>query len=338
MAYPPSVVHSTLDKQTIHCSPSDGACVLQGLVQQLRTELADARQETNVASQALTASTELAGRLQAHVEIAQEQGAAAVNRVTHEHSRATADLEHRLQQATAALQRSTALATAADAEQRERIQALQQRLEAALAQSHAAASKNEGLAVMVAQLEAQLDAAQSSIATQAATSQETIAEMRAQVDALHLQLTSANQAIAGAADIEIVGVAAAEEGGIALHQAAAQHAEEVCDLQQKLETAEAVLLHMTADKAAAEADNRQVVQLLQQQLAEAAEQVLAAQGQDFDSADTIAELESQLAASQNALHKKAETSNSAVQELQSQVKYPAAIVNCHIISFYVVTF
>ena len=334
MAYPPSVVHSTLDKQTIHCSPSDGACILQGLVQQLRTELADAKQETNIASQALTASTELAGRLQAHVEIAQEQGAAAVNRVTHEHSRATADLEHRLQQATAALQRSTALATAADAEQRERIQALQQRLEAALAESHAAASKNEELAVTVAQLEAQLDAAQSSIATQAATSQETVAEMRFQVDALHLQLTIANQAAAGAVDTELVGgaAAAAAEGGIALHQAAAQHAEEVCDLQQKLETAEAVLHHMTADKAAAEADNRQVVQLLQQQLAEAAEQVLAAQGQVFDSADTIAELESQLAASQNALHKKAETSNSAVQELQSQVKYPAAIVNCHISS------
>ena len=323
-------MQTTLEKPTVHCSLSDAACGLQGLVEQLRTELADARQETNVASEALTASTELAGRLQAHVEVAQEQGAAAVQRVTHEHRRATADLEHRLQQATAALQQSTASAAAADAEQHGSIQVLQQRLAAAVAQSHTAASKNEELADTVAQLEAQLNSAQSSIATQAAKSQVTIAEMQAQVDALHLQLTTANQAAAGAADTRAVVGAAAAEGAIASHQAAAQHAEEVGDLRQKLETAEAMLQHMTANDAAAETNRGQVVQLLQQQLAEAAEQVLVAQGQVFDSTRTIAELEEQLVASEDALHKKAESSNNTVHELQSQVKCPATIIDSYV--------
>lgn len=295
---------------------------MQELVEQLRTELADARQETSIASEALTASTELAGRLQAHVEIAQEQGAAAVQRVTHEHNRAIADLEHRLQQATAALQRSTASAAAADAQQHGSIQALQQRLEAALAQSKTATSKNKELASTLAQLEAQLDSAQSSMAIQSAASEETAAQMQAQVDALHLQLTIAYQAAAGAADTEAVVGAAAAEGGIAGHQAAAQHAEEVCDLQEKLEAAEAVLQRMTANDAASEADRRQVVQALQQQLAEAAEQVLVAQGQVFDSASTIAELKLQLVAAQDALHQKSESSNNALQKLQSQVKCP----------------
>ena len=302
---------------------------MQELVEQLRTELADARQETSIASEALTASTELAGRLQAHVEIAQEQGAAAVQRVTHEHNRAIADLEHRLQQATAALQRSTASAAAADAQQHGSIQALQQRLEAALAQSKTATSKNKELASTLAQLEAQLDSAQSSMAIQSAASEETAAQMQAQVDALHLQLTIAYQAAAGAADTEAVVGAAAAEGGIAGHQAAAQHAEEVCDLQEKLEAAEAVLQQQLAeaDDAASEADRRQVVQALQQQLAEAAEQVLVAQGQVFDSASTIAELKLQLVAAQDALHQKSESSNNALQKLQSQVKCPAIIID-----------
>ena len=305
--------------------PTVAECDLQGLVEQLRTELANARQETSVASEALTASTDLAGRLQAHVEIAHEQNAAAVQRIAHEQSRATADLEHRLHQATAALQHSTASAVAADAGQRKSIQALQQRLEAALVQSSNAASKNEELGGTVAQLEVQLESAQSSIATQAAASQDTIAQMQAQVDELHLQLTTANQAAAGAADTEAVVGAAAAERGIASHQAFAQHAEEICDLQQKLETAEALLRHMTAGNAAAEAGRRQVVLTLQQQLAGAAEQVLLAQGQVFDSASTIAELEWQLGAAQDALRHKAETSTNAVQELRSQVTRPAII-------------
>lgn len=307
----------TADTVLQHTSSEAG---LQELVQQLRTELAEARQETSIASEALTASTELAGRLQAHVEIAQEQGAAAVQHVTHEHSRATADLEHRLQQATAALQRSTASAAAEDAEQRASIQALQQRLEAALAQSNAAVSKNEELADTVAQLEAQLDSAQSSIAIQAAAAKETIAQMQAQVDALHDQLTTANQAAAAAATTEAAEGATAAAPGSALHEAAARHAGEVCDLQQKLETAETALQRMqTAGDAAGEADRRQAVQALQQQLAEAAEQVLVAQGQVFGAAESIAELELQLAAAHTALQQQAESSGSAVRELESQV-------------------
>ena len=290
---------------------------MQELVEQLRTELANARQETSIASEALTASTELAGRLQAHVGIAQEQGAAVVQRVTHEHSRATAELEHRLQQATAALQRSTASAAAADAQQGESIQALQQRLEAALAQSKTAASKNEELASTVVQLEAQLDLAQSSMTIQSAASEGAAAQMQAQVDALRLQLTAANQAAAGAA----------AEGGIADHQAAAQHKEDVCDLHETLETTEAVLQCMTANDAATEEDRRQVVHALQQQLAEAAEQVLVAQGQVFDSTNTIAALELQLVVAQNALLQRAHSSKSAVQELQSQVECPAIIID-----------
>lgn len=299
--------------------PTNVKAGLQGLVQQLRTELADARQETSIASEALTASTELAGRLQAHVEIAQEQGAAAVQRVTHEHSRATADLEHRLQQAAAALQRTTASAAAEDAEQRGSIQALQQRLEAALAQSNAAVSKSEELADTVAQLEAQLESAQSSMTIQAAAAKETVAQMQAQVDAVHDQLTTANQAAAAAATTAAAEGATAAGAGSGIHEAAARHAEDVCDLQQKLETAEIALQRMTAGDADAEADRRQAVRTLQQQLAEAAEQVLVAQGQVFGSAESIAELDLQLAAAQTALQQKAESSGNAVQGLESQV-------------------
>lgn len=313
------VPHQYIGTADTVLQPTNSEAGLQGLVQQLRTELAEARQETSIASEALTASTELAGRLQAHVEIAQEQGAAAVQRVTHEHSRATADLEHRLQQATAALQRSTASAAAEDAEQRGSIPALQQRLEAALAHSNAAVSKNEELADTVAQLEAQLDSAQSSKTIQAAAAKETIAQMQAQVNALHDQLTTANQAAAAAAITEAAEGATAAAPGSALHEAAAWHAGEVCDLQQKLETAETALQRMTAGDAAGEADRRQAVQGLQQQLAEAAEQVLVAQGQVFGAADSIAELELQLAAAHTALQQQADSNGSAVQELESQV-------------------
>ena len=292
---------------------------MQGLVEHLRSELVDARQETSIATEALTASTELASRLQAHAEVAREQGAAAVQRVTHEHSRAPADLEHRLQEATAALQRGTASAASAAAQQCASIQALQQRLEDALAQSNAAASRNEELAGTVAQLEEQLDLAQSSVTSQAAASQETVAQMQAQVTALQYQLTIANQAAAAAADTEAALGSAAAAGGGALLGAAAQHAEEVRALHQKLENAEAVMQRMTARDASAEAHNRQVVQALQEQLAEAAEQVLLAQGQVFDSASAIVELNVQLAAAQHALYQKAESSTSAVQQLESQV-------------------
>lgn len=314
--------HQYLGTADTLLQPRNVEAGLQGLVQQLRSELADARQEASTASQALTASTELAGRLQAHVEIAQEQGAAAVQRVTHEHSRATADLEHRLQHATAALQLRTATAAAEDAEQRGSIQAPQQRLEAALAQSNAAVSKNEAFADTVAQL----DSAQSSITIQAAAAKETIAHMQAQVDALRDQLTTANRAAAGAVDTEAAGGTTATGVGSPLQQAAAQHAEEVRDLRQKLEIAETVLQRRTAGDAAAEADRRQAVQALQQQLAEAAEQVLVAQGQVFASAESIAELELLLAAAQTALQQQAESSGSAIQDLESQV-------NCQTIGY-----
>lgn len=276
---------------------------------QLRTELADARQETSVATEALTASTELAGRLQAHAEIAREQGAAAVQRVTHEHRRATVDLEHRLQQATAALQHTSAAAASADAQQRETIQTLQQRLEAALTQSNAAA----------AQLQTQLDSATSTTALQAAASQEAVAHMQAQVDALHHQLTTAGQA---AAATETGVDTAVSVGQTAMREAPSQHAE----LQQKLEEAEARLHRMTAADAAAETDRRQVVQALQHQLAETGEQVLVAQGQVFDSAGAIAELEHQLGAAQDAINQQAETSTSTVQHLQTQVEDEASLI------------
>lgn len=311
----------------IALQPTISGNILQELVAQLHTELADARQETSIATEALTASTELAGRLQAHVEIAREQGAAAVHRVTHEHRRATADLEHRLQQATAALQRSTAAAASAESRQREAIQALQQRLQAAPAQSSAAASSNAELTGTAAQLQAQLDSATSSMVLQAAASVEAVAHMQAQIDALHDQLLAAGQAAAAAAaaDKEAELDTAAAAGQSALHQAAAQHAEEVCELQRKLENSEALLQRMTAAEAAAKADRRQVAKALQRQLAEAGEQVLVAQGQVFDSAGAIAELELQLAAAQDGLYKKAETSTNDVQHLQSQVHSQASI-------------
>lgn len=292
---------------------------MQDLVAQLRTELADARQETGVATEALTASTELAGRLQAHAEIAREQGAAVVQRVTHEHRRATVDLEHRLQQATAALQRTTVAAASADAQQRQTIQALQQRLEAALTQSNAAATSNAELAAAAAQLQAQLDSATSTTALQAAASQQAVAHMQAQVDALHHQMTTAGQA---AADKE-AGVGTAASGGqSAVREAPPWHAE----LQQKLEDAEARLHRMTAADAAAEADRRKDVQALQRQLAETGEQVLVAQGQVFDSASAIAELEQQLRAAQAALNREAETSTNTVQYLQTQVEDEASLI------------
>ena len=315
----PSLFHATADTQLQLVNLRSMG--LQSLVAELRTELADARQETRIATEALTASTELTGRLQAHAEIAREQGAAAVQRVTHEHRRAAADLEHRLQQATAALQRTTAAAASADVQQRETIQALQQHLEAALAQTHAAASSNAELAGAAAQLQAQLDSATSNMTRQTAASEEAVAHMRAQVDALHHQLTTVTQA---AADKEAGLGTAAAGGQSALHQAALQQAEEVCELQQKLENTEGMLQSMTAADAAA--DRRQVVQALQQHLAEAGEQVLVAQGQVFDSAGAIAELQQQLAAAQDALHRKAEITTNTVQYLQSQVDRQASMI------------
>ena len=87
-----------------------------------------------------------------------------------------------------------------------------------------------------------------------------------------------------------------------------------------------MLQSMTAADAAAEADRRQVVRAMQQQLAEAGEQVLVAQGQVFDSAGAIAELQQQLAAAQDALHRKAEISTNTVEYLQSQVDHQASMI------------
>ena len=294
---------------------------MQGLEGQLHTQLADARQETSLANEAVTASTELAGRLQAHAEVAREQGAAAVQRVMHEHSRTTADLEQRLQQATTALQRSTATAAVATAEQQERMLALQQQLEAAVAQSSASASSNEELADTVAQLEAQLVAAQTSIAAQAAASQGVVLQLQAQVNSLQDQLNHASEASAAADDASAGAFGTkTHEQDIASQSGAKQHGKAVHKLEERLQAAQAGLQRATAEAAAKEADSRKVVQALQQQVADAAEQALATQGQVSDSAAVITELSSHLAAAQQAAQQQADSGGNAVHQLQRQVR------------------
>lgn len=214
---------------------------MQELVGQLRTELTDACEESSSAAEALNASTELAGRLQAAAEVSAEQAAAAAQRVAHEHSCLVADLEHRLQQATAALQHSTETATAADAERLLSIQSLQQLLDKAHDDNSLSASRNDELAGSVQQLTAQLEAAQSATAVQAADSQLAVIELQSEVVRLQQQLSSASQA----ADAAVA--AAAAEGShadaqadieAALQQASQEHSAVVQELEQRLVSAQ----------------------------------------------------------------------------------------------------
>lgn len=294
--------------------------IVQGLEGELRSQLADARQETSLANRALTASNELAGRLQAHTEVAREQGAAAMQRLTHEHTRTTADLEQRLQQATAALQRSTAAVAVATAEQQERTHALQQQLEVAVAQSSASASRSEELADTIGQIEAQLDAAQTNMAAQAAASQGVESQLQAQVASLQRQLTHANEAAAAAAVAEGGRVSTVtHQWDTASQSTAEEHGKVVHELEGRLQAAQAGLQQATAEAAAKEEDSREVVQALRQQVADAAEQTLVAQGQVFNSAAVIAELRAQVGAAQQAAEQQADAGSNAVDQLQCQV-------------------
>ena len=294
---------------------------MQGLVGQLRSQLGESRQETSIATEALTASNELAGRLQAHAEVAREQGAAAVQRVAHEHARVVADLEHRFQQATAALQRTTAAAAAADAEQQHSTQTLQQELDAALAESSASSSRNAELADTVEQLQMALDAAQSSMAAEHAASEEAISQLQAQLVTLQHQLAAAAIAAAAAGNTSAGRCpTSVADHHSDLEQPAAEQGRLVLDLEQRLELAQGELQRLSAEAATKEEDSRKTIQAVQQQLAHADFQVLLTQGQVFDSAGVIARLEEHLESAQQAEQRQADASSSAVQEWQKQVR------------------
>ena len=294
---------------------------MQELVGQLRTELTDAREGSSSAAEALNVSTELAGRLQAAAEMSTEQAAAAAQRVAHQHSRSVADFEHRLQQATAALQHSTETATAADAERLRSIQSLQQLLDKALDVNSVSASRNNELAGSVQQLTAQLEAAQSAAAAQAADSQLAVVELQIEVDRLKQQLSGANKATDAALTVAAAKGSQAEAQAdieAALQQASQEHNAGMQQLEQRLLGAQTALQSTVAAAAQADMENKVHRQLLQQRLGDAVEQGLVAQGQVYDSAGKIAELQLQLESAQGAFAEKARANQLAVDELQSE--------------------
>ena len=297
---------------------------LQGLVSQLRTQLADAHQETSTATAALTASTELAGRLQAAAEVTQERAAAAAQRVAHEHGRTVADLEHRLQQTTLALRRSTESATALDAERHRTVASLQQRLNDAVEQSSVSATRNSELTDTVRQIRMELESAQTSMAGQASDAQSSAAELRNQVGALQQQLNCANQEAAAAASradaAEAITADADNEVRAALQQAAQEYSSVVAELEQRLQNAEAALQKTSAAAAQTESDRVCTIQSLQQRLSEAVEEGVVAQGLAINSADTIADLRSQLDSAQHSTTEQAQAHEINTRELHDQLE------------------
>ena len=211
------------------------------------------------------------------------------------------------------------------------VRCLQQDLDSARQQAAASSIASADLFDRHKMLRAQLESAEAAAIQTVAANNRVEADMSSQVNSLQQQLASAR----GVADAAAAGAAALSQRltDSEAAQALAQEAEELSQqhlaerqklidhLQQRLQDAQVALHQQTEVAAAADAQRRQEIESVQQQLADAVAAASASQTSSAESAETTAQLRAQLESTQGAAATQAGALSAEMQDLQQQVSW-----------------